>query len=197
MSKRYCVQVKGTFIFFFDMHNYISSFDTPTCSYHIYHDNIILLSGKELSDIIFPGLFHELRTRSTLKDFFSETQSSSSRYKLPSDIDPDTLLNHIRNVISSSFLFIHTWMEENSCEDLLKKTFDNYEEFFETAFSIINEIEKNSDIRDIAVGLHSSIKYLYKYFGPYYGNLEGSIYKTSNIKMVMLIYIYMAYICNH
>ena len=52
------------------VHNFISRYDTPLASYRFYHDNTIIFTGNDLSYILFPGFYHELRTKTIFPDFF-------------------------------------------------------------------------------------------------------------------------------
>lgn len=183
------------------MHNYISRLNTATCTYHIYHDNIILFRTYELSEIIFSGLFHELKTRTKYPEMFVDTISAPSRYELPSYIDSDKLTDEIRDTVSSTLVFIHTWIKENNtdlsllCTFLLENKFDTYEQFFDSAFSIIIGSEDNPTIKDIACGLRDSVKRIYQYLGPFHGTFENIVFKTQDVLIcVMMIVIYAGYI---
>lgn len=178
-------------------YNYISRFDTASGSYHIYHDNIIIFRGKELSNIIFPAFFNELRTKTAFPDFFIDTQSTTSRFRLPSYINTDKLLDEIRIILPSALVFIHTWIRENSADKLLTTTFATYEDFFEAAFSTIISTEPNTHIRNIAINLNLSMKNIYEYLGSYHGNLSSCVYKTSDIVAAIMMLVYAAHILNN
>jgi len=172
-------------------HNYISRFDTITGSCHIYHDNIILFSSHELSQMIFSGLLHELRTHTKHPQMFSNICSAPSKYKLPTHIDADKLIDEIRTNLASCLIFIHTWISERlilnegdlsmKCEHLLNCRFDTYESFFDSAFSLIIGAEKEVNIKDVACSLRSSVGRIYRYLGIFNGNMAESVYKTENV----------------
>lgn len=170
-------------------HHYISCFDTSSGTYHMYHNNVILFSGKELSDLIFPGLFHELKSKTKFHTLFVDKESSPSRYKLPSFIDCDKLLSKFRDIIPRSLVFIHTWMREHTqfSDDFLELFFDTYQSFFEHAFSKIISSETNTNVRDIAVDLSLSMKQIYPYLGSYQGSLANCVYRTNDIIAIMLM----------
>lgn len=176
--------------------NYISRFITSSAVYHLYHDNIILFNGEDLFDVVFPGLFHELRIKSKYPQMFDNIASAPSRYKLPSYIDADKLIEEIITSVANSLIFIHTWIRENTLlkeltDKLLQSQYPTYEVFFEQLLSFIIGIESDNNIKDLACDFRTSIRKISQYLGPYHGHKGMNVYKTHDIVMaaVLLLYI--------
>ena len=183
--------------------HYISRYASIHGMHSMYHNNVILFGATELSQVIFPGLFHELKTRSKYPEMFANTISSPSRYTLPSYISPDKLTEELRTVLSSAFIFIHTWIHENMNETNSKmqaEIYDNeyiiYEEFFETIFPMIIANESDAIIRDTAIDLHASLQRLYPYLGSYHGNLANCVFAARDLLLAFVYLYYMSLVCS-
>jgi hypothetical protein len=176
------------------MNNYISRFHTNYGVYHIYHSNMILFGGRELSELIFPGLFHELKTHCKYSEMFDEAISSPSCYKLPDYISPDKLIEELRSTLANTLVFIHTWCNENSTPtitSLLNSKYEIYEQFFDAILSFILVNELQQPIKDLAYDLKNSVKKIYSYLGPYHTNLKQCVYNTHQIIMALITVIYL------
>ena len=167
--------------------NYISCFNTAINISCIYHTNTILFGGKELSELISPGPFHELKTKTKYPCMFTNTVSAPSVYELPPYIIPDKLIEILRKDLSSALLFIHTWITENRAEYILDAQYNTYCEFFDTTLSSIISMEKDYDIRSIACDLKMSIANIKQYLGPYRGNLREHVFTTSDVLLVIML----------
>lgn len=166
--------------------NYISSFDTIDTTYAIYHNNIIIFGPQQLSDIVFPGLLHELKAYSQYQQAFHKVVTSPSRYNLPSYINPDKLTQSLRLILSKSLIFIHTWSRETSSDlSFLDSDYNTYEEFFETVLTHIITIDSEITIRKEAIDLRNTLRKYYLYMGSYHGNLKSSINTVKEIMTVI------------
>lgn len=178
-------------------HNYISHIATSTSISLFYHNRIIMFGPQEFSQCVFPGLLHELKTHSRNSDFFHGVISSPSRYQLPPFIDPDTLIENIRHTLASAFLFIHTWILENSSVDtssILQGTFTSYEMFFDHAFTLITKFEYDKNIQTLSNGLQRSLKQIYSYLGAFQNNFKDHVHFVQDVVTVIVMLIYVAYI---
>lgn len=177
--------------------NYISRCHTSYGVYHTYHSNVILFGSKELFQLIFPGLFHELKIHCKYPEMFNGTISAPSRYELPNYISPTKLVEQLRTDLADGMLFIHTWVEEHSNEttkQLLETNYDTYERFFETMLTFIIRTELDESVREIAIDIKTSIRKISSYLGPYHGNLRHSVINTKQFIeaiIVLVLFMYM------
>lgn len=178
------------------MSNYISTINTETHIIHSYHRNIIIFQNIKFTDFIFPGLFHELKIKSKHPDIFKDIKSAPSRYLLPQNINADNLIKKIKSSISTSLLFIHTWIEENNQQDLLNNEYSDYNSFFEQILLFIINNESNQTIKDLAIDIKASISKYYKYLGSYHGSMKEIIFKRHDLGNFILFMIYSALLCN-
>ncbi|CAH6419029.1 Hypothetical protein HVR_LOCUS217 [uncultured virus] len=150
--------------------------------------------------MIFPGLFHELKTQSKYPEMFYDIKSSPSRYELPSYINADKLIEEIRSSVASALVFIHTWILENShldaCKNLLEKQYLDYASFFEEILSFIISVEVNSNVRDLAYDLRSSIKKISQHLGSYHGSMKEIVFRTYDILTIISVIMYATRLCN-
>lgn len=173
--------------------NSITLIDTPTSTSHLYLDQITIFTSSDLCHLIFPGLFHELKQHNTTHRDFMTSISSTSRYKLPSSIDPDLLLTQLRQQTSLTLLFIHSWMKlhPDISSDFLNSTFDNYPDFFDSSLDLIICYEIDCTIRNKALDIKLEISKLYKYFGVYHGDFSWIIFNINDL-MLLLVIIFIA-----
>lgn len=178
--------------------NYISSFTTNTDTYHIYHNNIISFGSHELYELIFPGIFHELKTGTKYPEMFVGTISAPSRYELPDYIIPDKLTDSLRTTLAKALIFIHTWIEENpstQVNELLVDKYATYSQFFDTMFHFISYTESDADIKDICADLKQSIRKINHYLGPYHGTLKYCVGKKQQVADALILIICLSQIC--
>lgn len=179
------------------INNYIFRCNTSYGVYHIYHSNIILFGSNELVQLIFPGLYHELKIHCKYPEMFNGTKSAPSCYQLPNYIYPTKLVEQLRTDLADGLLFIHTWCEEHSNEttkELLETKYDTYEHFFETILMFIIRTELDESVREIAIDIKTSIRKISSYLGPYHGNLLHSVINTKQFIeaiIVLLLFMYM------
>ena len=150
---------------------------------------MISFGPNELFNLIFPGLFHELKTLSKYPEMFTGTISAPSRYQLPNYICPDKLTEQLRITLADAFVFIHTWCEEHPntvTQTFLDRPYTHYNEFFPTMFKVIRSQESDPSIRDIAINLEKSVKRISPYLGVYHGNLKYSVLKTKEVINAMI-----------
>lgn len=177
--------------------NYISRCHTSYSVYHIYHSNVILFGSHELSELIFPGLFHELKHNSKYPEMFDGAISAPSLYQLPRYISPTKLTEQLRTDLADGLLFIHTWCEEHfnqTIKDLLEVKYDTYEEFFNTMLMFIISLEPDDSIRDLAIDIKTSIKKISIYLGPYHGNLRNSVFNKQNLVQTIILLLVFVYL---
>lgn len=179
------------------INNYISRHHTIYGVYHTYHSNIVLFGAHELSELIFPGLFHELKTHCKYPEMFTGTVSAPSCYQLPDYISPTKLIQQLRTDLADALLFIHTWCQEHHNEtvkQLLETNYDTYDQFFGTILMFIINSESTESIRDIAVDIKSSLRKLAFYLGPYHGNLQHCVANTQHVFQSMIFLILFMYL---
>jgi hypothetical protein len=171
--------------------NYISCFDTSSGVYSFYRDNIAIFEPNELSEIIFPGLFHELKTHTKISSMFENTFSAPSLYEIPSYIHPDKLTQNLRILLSKTLVFIHTWFEyqtnTESSSSILDDKYNTYVDFFDNVMKYIISNENDAETKDNARELYSDLRKYYQYFGPYHGNFRGIIHKTREILKALFL----------
>lgn len=168
--------------------NYISCLDTCTTTCHMYHSHIIIFGAKELSELIFPGLFHSLRTRTKWPKMFEGTISAPSLYTLPSYISADKLTHELRGTLARTLIFIHSWFHEHPLYiSVLNHEYVNYEEFFSIVLSFIIKVESDDSIREIAVELKQSIKLINLYLGSYHGNLGYAVHSNEDVVNALIV----------
>jgi hypothetical protein len=170
-------------------HNYISRLDIACGTLHTYHSNTIIFNNEYLSDLLVPGLLHQLIIRSNYPEMFKNIVSAPSRYDLPSYIISDKLTEELRSVLARSLVFIHTWFKDHpqSNSDPLDSSYESYSDFFTEILSFIINNEHDPQIRDIAVDLKQSIRKISQYLGSYHGNLNHIVHPTSNIMSTIMI----------
>ena len=171
-------------------HNYISRLDSIRGTFHIYHSNTIIFDNRQLSELIIPGLLHELKVKSKYPEMFENVITAPSLYQLPSYIIADKLTDELRSTLARTLLFVHTWTFENSNlhnNTLIASPYDTYEDFFNETLKFIINNEHNSRIRNIAIDLKQSIRQISPYLGVYHGNLEHIIHDTNDIIPVLSI----------
>lgn len=170
-------------------YNYIAHLDTTGYTIHTYHSNTIIFSNKYLSDLLVPGLLHQLKIRSKYPEMFDAIVSAPSLYELPSYIISDTLTEELRFILAKSLVFIHTWFGENPqfTTNILDSPYKNYSDFFTEILSFIITSECDPHIRDIAIDIKKSIVKISHYLGSYHGNLNSIIHPTRDIMAVIII----------
>ena len=167
-------------------HNYISRLDIVGGTIHTYRSNTIIFDNRELSQLIVPGLLHELKVQSKYPEMFINIMTSPSLYELPSYIIADKLTHELRSLLATSLLFIHVWASENHyVDDNLRNIIDfsylSYEDFFNDILKFIINTESRSEIRNIAIDLKRSLRKIFPYLGVFHGNLKHIVHKTSDI----------------
>jgi hypothetical protein len=154
----------------------------------MYHSHIILFSAQQLSEILFPGLFHELRTQTKWPKMFENTISTPSLYTLPSYISADKLIHELRTTLASSLVFIHSWFQEHSFYlSVLDHKYSTYEDFFNITLSLIIGMEDEDHIREIACDLKQSVKRVNSYLGTYHGNLGHVVHSNQDVINALIV----------
>jgi len=169
---------------------YISRYETSSYACYTYHSNIFYVDIDILSQILFPGLLHELHINSSNKNIYQNIQTSPSKYKLPSYINADRLIENLRTIIGSTLIFVVTWLTENS-PVLLNLVYNDYETFFISILSYIITNEKNQSVINLAFSLKQDIINISCYLGSYHSYFPNNIIKTQTvIQTLLLFYLY-------
>lgn len=157
---------------------------------------MMIIGPEELSLLVNPQLIPVLRERSKYQGIFPPDIETTSLYDLPSYIDPDILIQTLRQTLSDAFVFIHTWIEKfhknphadsDISDNLLTGEYKSYQEFFDEMLSIIDIVEEDAIIRNTAYDLGKSLRHIYPYLGNYNGDLKNSLYKVSDIFNAILL----------
>jgi len=99
--------------------------------------------------------------------------------------------NNLRNQIAKTFIFLHVWYINNN--KTLNVNFETYIDFFNHAFSIIFEFEKNLEDLNFAKKIFQNLKNSYHLLGPFKDSFSNKIYKTKDI-INILFSLYFVYI---
>ena len=169
----------------------ISRYESLLYSVYFYKEEAFYLDDNILSDIIFPGLLHELKLHLSEYGILTSVMTSPSKYVLPSFINPLKLYEQIRSIIGSSLVFIHTWIKENKKYEILDESYDNYYNFFDKVLLYIIVNENNPSVIKLVVSLKDDIKMISSYLGVYNGHFSNNFIKTNTLLQTLLItYLY-------
>lgn len=170
--------------------NYISHYNSVYGVFRTYHSHTILFGGHELSQILFPGVFHELKTQCKYPEMFNGTISAPSLYKLPLDICPTKLTEELRSTLADALLFIHTWYLEHPNNKLIDLEYNNYKDFFNVELNEIINTELDGAVVQTAIDMKHNINKIEQYLGVYHGNLKYSIYNTQDLTRALIFLMY-------